>query len=322
MASLATVEHKNQDATCYVGNLDQSVDESLLLELFSQIGRVSSIHIPKDKLSGTHNGYGFVEFMDISDVEYAIKVMNMVKLVNRPLRVSKSSTDKQSLDVGANLFIGNLDPSVDEKLIYDTFSSFGTIIKPPRVMRDDVTGSSKGYAFVNFDSFEASDTAIECMHQQYLCNRQIVVQYAFKTGGEDGGAQRGKIRERHGSRAERMLAANNPLKKFLKPTPSTAAAASSNMTIGSGAQPGVSSLASNVLPMVGMNAPPLPPPPMPPSSYGTYGNAPPMPPPPLPPPSTSGMMMPPPLPPPPLPPSHTASSHPPLPPPPDRKSVV
>lgn len=310
MASLATVEHKNQDATCYVGNLDQSVDDSLLLELFSQIGRVSSVHIPKDKLSGTHNGYGFVEFMDVSDVEYAIKVMNMVKLVNRPLRVSKSSTDKQSLDVGANLFIGNLDPSVDEKLIYDTFSSFGTIIKPPRVMRDDVTGSSKGYAFVNFDSFEASDTAIECMHQQYLCNRQIVVQYAFKTGGEDGGAQRGKIRERHGSRAERMLAANNPLKKIMKSTPTSMA---SNTTMTSGAPPGYSTFSSSV-PMAGMNIPPLPPPPMP-TSYGTYAtNVQAMPSrPPLPPPS--GMMMPPPLPPPPLPPP-TSTSQPPLPPPP------
>ena len=67
MASLATVEHKNQDATVYVGNLDGTCDESLLLELFAQVGRVSSVHMPKDKLTSTHNGYGFVEFVDVSD---------------------------------------------------------------------------------------------------------------------------------------------------------------------------------------------------------------------------------------------------------------
>jgi splicing factor 3B subunit 4 len=50
-------------------------------------------------------------------------------------------------------------------------------------------------------SFEASDMAIQCMSGQFLCNRQIVVQYAFKREGHG---------ERHGSLAERLLAANNP----------------------------------------------------------------------------------------------------------------
>lgn len=39
----------------------------------------------------------------------------------------------QVLDVGANLFIGNLDPDVDEKLLYDTFSAFGGISGAPKV---------------------------------------------------------------------------------------------------------------------------------------------------------------------------------------------
>ncbi|GFH45452.1 hypothetical protein CTEN210_01926 [Chaetoceros tenuissimus] len=227
MASLATVEHKNQEATIYVGNLDAACDDALLLELFTQVGRVSSVHMPKDKLTSTHNGYGFVEFVDVTDAEYAMQVMNMVKLFGKPIRVSKSSLDKKasqsSLDVGANLFVGNLDPEdVDEKLLYDTFSSFGTIIKPPRIMRDDITNQSKGFGFVSFDSFEASDMAIECMHNQYLCNRQIVVQYAFKSTNntEETGAP-GGVRERHGSKAERMLAANNPMRKYMKPTNTT-----------------------------------------------------------------------------------------------------
>lgn len=41
------------------------------------------------------------------------------------------------------------------------------------------------------DRFEASDMAIECMHNQYLCNRQISVQYAYKkeSRGERHGGQ-------------------------------------------------------------------------------------------------------------------------------------
>lgn len=34
----------------------------------------------------------------------------------KPIRVNKASQDKNAGDVGANLFIGNLDPDVDEKV--------------------------------------------------------------------------------------------------------------------------------------------------------------------------------------------------------------
>ena len=76
--------------------------------------------------------------------------------------------------------IWRLDPEVDEKLLYDTFSAFGGITSTPKVMCDPDTGISKGFGFISYDSFEAADLAIECMHQQHLCNRQIVVQFAFK----------------------------------------------------------------------------------------------------------------------------------------------
>lgn len=46
----------------------------------------------------------------------AIKILNMIKLFGKAIRVNKASQDKDTLDVGANLFIGNLDPDVDEKV--------------------------------------------------------------------------------------------------------------------------------------------------------------------------------------------------------------
>jgi len=214
MASLANVEHRNQEATVYVGNLDGTCTQKVLLELFAQVGKVKSVYMPTDKITNTHNGYGFVEFMDTMDAEYAIQILNMMKFYNRPLKVSKSSlhnskTELWSKDVGANLFVGNLDPlDVDEHLLYDTFGAFGTLIKQPKVMREDDTGESKGFGFVSYDSFEAADTALECMNGQYLGNRQIVVQFAFKKDTGSGGSNpNANKHERHGSRAERMLAA-------------------------------------------------------------------------------------------------------------------
>ncbi|VDN14226.1 unnamed protein product [Dibothriocephalus latus] len=152
--------------------------------------------------SVTLDGYGFVEFLTEEDADYAMRIMNMIKLYNKPIRVNKASANQKNLDIGANIFIGNLDPEVDEKLLYDTFSAFGVILQTPKIMRDPETGNSKGYAFINFASFEASDAAIEAMNGQYLCNRAITISYAFKKDSKG---------ERHGSAAERLLAAQSPL---------------------------------------------------------------------------------------------------------------
>ena len=57
------------------------------------------------------------------------------------------------------------------QLLYDTFSAFGMIVATPKIMRDPDTGLSKGFGFVSYETFEASDAAIEAMHNQFLMNR-------------------------------------------------------------------------------------------------------------------------------------------------------
>lgn len=203
----AAIEQRNQEATVYVGNLDEKVSEELLWELMLQAGPVVNVHMPKDKVSGTLMGYGFVEFRSEEDAEYALKVMNMIKLHGKPIKLNRASQDKKQVDVGANIFVGNLDNEVDEKLLFDTFSAFGGITQTPKIMRDNDTGESKGYGFVSYDSFESSDLAIECMNNQFLCNRPIIVQYAFK---------KDTYGERHGSAAERLMAASTNMQR-LKP---------------------------------------------------------------------------------------------------------
>lgn len=205
---MSAIQERNQDATVYCGNVDDKVSESLLWELFLQAGPVVNVHMPKDRITQNHQGYGFIEFMSEEDADYAIKIMNMIKVYGKPIRVNKASAHNKNLDVGANIFIGNLDPDIDEKLLYDTFSAFGVILQTPKIMRDPETGNSKGYAFINFASFEASDAAIDAMNGQYLSNRPISVSYSFKKDAKG---------ERHGSAAERLLAANNPLTQTDRP---------------------------------------------------------------------------------------------------------
>lgn len=73
----------------------------------------------------------------------------------------------------------------------------GNKLTGAQIARDDA-GLSKGYGFVSFSNFEASDDAIANMNGQYLMNKEVSVQYAYKKDGKG---------ERHGDQAERMLAA-------------------------------------------------------------------------------------------------------------------
>lgn len=182
----------------YVGNIDERFTQELLSELMTQVGPVRQVHMPQDRVSQTHQGYGFVEFDTAESADYASKVLNGIRVWGKPIRVNKASADKQkAVDIGAELFVNNLDGQVDEKILYDTFSQFGPILRQPNIVRDDAN-VSKGYGFVSFDSFEASDAARDTMNGQYLLSKQITVEYAYKKDGKG---------ERHGDEAERKLAA-------------------------------------------------------------------------------------------------------------------
>jgi len=205
---------QDKDSTLYVGNLDERCTDSLVWELMLQVGPIINVHLPKDRVTQSHQGYGFVEFGSEEDADYAAKIMNQIRLWGKPIRVNKASADKRGASgggvalgengglgggqgVGAELFVGNLDTMVDEKVLFETFSRFGPLIAPPKVARDD-SNLSKGYGFISYADFEASDDAITNMHGQYLMNKEITVQYAYKKDGKG---------ERHGDVAERSLAA-------------------------------------------------------------------------------------------------------------------
>nr|CAD2186268.1 unnamed protein product [Meloidogyne enterolobii] len=86
--------------TTIFGSLDEKVSEAILWELFVNSEPVTSVNMANDRITGTHQGFGYIEFMSEEDADYAIKIMNMIKLFGKSIKVNKASANEKQMDVG------------------------------------------------------------------------------------------------------------------------------------------------------------------------------------------------------------------------------
>ena len=74
----------------YVGNLSFDVTEDEIASEFGSYGRVESVAIPADKISGRPRGFAFVEMPSKSEAEAAIIGLNGKSLKDRTIVVNES----------------------------------------------------------------------------------------------------------------------------------------------------------------------------------------------------------------------------------------
>ncbi|KAL6652435.1 hypothetical protein ACP70R_011360 [Stipagrostis hirtigluma subsp. patula] len=158
----------------YVGDLEASVTDSQLYELFSQAGQVVSVRVCRDVTSRRSLGYAYVNFANPMDAARAMEVLNFALLNNKPIRVMYSNRDPSSRRSGsANIFIKNLDKTIDNKTLHDTFSTFGTILSCK--VATDEAGQSKGFGFVQYEKEEAAQTAIKSLNGMLINDKPVYV---------------------------------------------------------------------------------------------------------------------------------------------------
>jgi CUG-BP- and ETR3-like factor len=95
--------------------------------------------------------------------------------VDAAAKVSRTTSQLEG-PAGANLFIYHLPHDLTDADLATAFAPFGSVISA-KVYMDKITGESKGFGFVSYDSADAADAAIASMNGFQIGSKRLKVQH-------------------------------------------------------------------------------------------------------------------------------------------------
>merc|ERR1711976_720472 len=142
--------------------------------------------------SGKNKGFGFVSFEDSESAEKAVDELNGAEMFGKTLYVGRAQKkaerqaelkkkfeqlklDRLNRYQGVNLYVKNLDDTIDDERLRKEFAPYGTITSA-KVMCEE--GRSKGFGFVCFSSPEEATKAVTEMNGRIIVAKPLYVALA------------------------------------------------------------------------------------------------------------------------------------------------
>ena len=180
----------------FVSQLTAKVTEEHLERFFEQIGKVNNIIMIRDKNTGRHKGFAYVEMADVDKIPDCLLFNNVVPDFQKfPILVKASEAEKNfnakkdakaaaaGGKVGATgdnrLYVGNINALVNEAQLMQLLQQYGPI-ESLNLNRDEL-GNSKGYAFVRFTRADSVALCLSSLNGMDLMGKQLKVNYVDGT---------------------------------------------------------------------------------------------------------------------------------------------
>merc|ERR1711976_687771 len=175
----------------YIKNISDEYDEIKLTDLFEKYGKISSVKVMKAE-DGKTKGFGFVSFETPEEAQTAVDDLNGKDMDGKTVycgraqkKAERQAELKKKFDAlkqermqryqGVNLYVKNLDDTIDDDRLRKEFAPFGTITSA-KVMCED--GRSKGFGFVCFSSPEEATKAVTEMNGRIIVAKPLYVALA------------------------------------------------------------------------------------------------------------------------------------------------
>lgn len=186
----------------FVSQLVMRANEKDIRRFFrKKVGcKVNDVAMLRDKRTGRHKGSAYVELGRLEDVVKAIQMNNQAPDFQRfPILVKPSEAEKNyiipssssaltasmmgikqaagPLVIGGKLveaqkaYVGNLHPCVTQEQLFTLFSTFGSLEKV--MLQTEVTGVSKGFAFLAYRDPKDANLAIQTLSGQMLMGKPL-----------------------------------------------------------------------------------------------------------------------------------------------------
>ena len=173
-----------------------------LHDTFAAFGNVLSCKVATDE-QGRSRGYGYVHYETAEAADTAIKAVNGMLLNDKKVYVGhhisrKVSLYNRGLDHNSsyfgmkerqskieemrsqftNLYVKNIDLEVTQDEFVELFERYGTVTSA--IIQFDDEGRSKGFGFVNFETHDEAQAAVESLHDFELKSKKLFVSRAQK----------------------------------------------------------------------------------------------------------------------------------------------
>jgi RNA recognition motif-containing protein len=170
--------------TLWIGEIDSWMDEKFLIKIFSDYANVKNIKVIRDKVTGIHQGYGFVEFESSEVASYILQNCNgkLISNSNKTFKLNWAtfSAGKMQALLGTNtnqqeytIYVCDLDLNVSEEMLKEIFEKIYPSVFSSKLIVDPISKVSKGYGFVKFGDYNESQKAIIEMNGKYIYSKPI-----------------------------------------------------------------------------------------------------------------------------------------------------
>lgn len=175
---------KSNRGNIFIKNLAKDIDHKDLYDTFSAFGNILSCKVATDE-NGSR-GYGFVHYEKEEEATEAIEKVNGMLLQDKQVYVGRFLSRKEREDaLGTsgkkynNVFVKNLPDDVgDSDKLEKLFSEFGKVTSC--ILMSDADGTSKGFGFVNFETPDDAEKAVEGMSGKKMGEKELFCGRAMK----------------------------------------------------------------------------------------------------------------------------------------------